>query len=65
MDAKFKKGDKCRVIKNLLSPASIGDIVEVVNPIEACNGKIYYNIIYPEYPSIKGFASEGCLEKVN
>lgn len=64
MKPKFKTGDKCKVIKNLLSPTSVGDIIEIVNPIETSNGKIYYTIIYPEYPSIKGFASETCLEKI-
>lgn len=64
MIPKFKKGDKCKVIKNLLSPTSIGDIIEIVNPIEDNNGKIYYTIIHSEYPSIKGLASENCLEKV-
>ena len=63
MTPKFKKGDKCKVIKNLLSPTSIGDIVEIVSSFEV-NGRIYYKTIFEGYPTLEGYSAETCLEKV-
>ena len=33
MAAKFKKGDRCRVVKNLLAPSCIGQMVTIVEVI--------------------------------
>ena len=62
MIPKFKKGDKCKIIKNLLSPTSVGDIVEIIDSFEV-NGRVYYKTIFEDYPTLKGFAAESCLEK--
>lgn len=59
--AKFKSGDKCRVVKNLLSPGCVGCIVHITDGI-SINGKSYYKVAH--MGNVKGFASEGCLELV-
>lgn len=60
--AKFKQGDKCRVIKNLLSPSCIGDIVTVESVITTYDGRFLYAITLDN--SIMGYAAEGCLELI-
>ena len=58
---KFKAGDRCKVIKNVLSPKSIGHVVEIIGAVgkngymtkETYNGRIMY-----------GYASENCLELI-
>lgn len=57
---KFNKGDKCKVVKNLLAPECVGDIVEVTGWFSV-RGRNYYHILEE---GMKGIASEGCLELV-
>lgn len=65
--AKFKVGDKCRVVKNALAQQNVGQIVEIVAVIgnhfyetredyRDANGNLWYRM--------KGYASEECLELV-
>ena len=63
MTPKFKTGDKCKVIKNLLSPTSIGDVVEIISSFEV-NSRIYYKIIIEKCPNLEGCSAETCLEKI-
>ena len=61
--AKFKTGDKCRVIKNALAPNCVGHTVEIINSFQGAEtGKTMYRV--KEDNGINGFASEGCLELI-
>lgn len=60
--AKFKKGDRCRVIKNALAPDSVGDIVTIDSIAFQTDSSILYRI---EYADMTGYASEKCLELVD
>ena len=59
MAAKFKKGDRCRVVKTLLAPSCIGQMVTIVEVIGV--QKPIYKI---DDDGILGYAVEGCLEMV-
>lgn len=59
--SKFKIGDKCRVVKNLLAPSCVGCIVHITDCI-SINGKLYYKVSH--MGNTKGFASEKCLELI-
>ncbi len=68
MIRKFKIGDRCRIIKNALSPKCIGDIVEIVGYCDNSD-KLYY--IKPITGNEDGFfdkitcyATEGTMELV-
>lgn len=59
--ARFKKGEKCRVIKNLLSPEGIGQVVTILRIAAESEGSVLYAI---EVEGMQGFAMERCLEKI-
>lgn len=59
--AKFQEGDKCKVIKNLLAPQSVGHIVKIKG-IAVCSGN---NPLYKiDIDGMDGYAEERCLEKI-
>ena len=58
---KYKIGDRCKVIKNFLSPNNIGDIVTVIDTCRTTNP--FYTIQFND--GLKGYASENCLELVS
>ena len=60
-EAKFKVGDKCKVIKNLLANECVGDIVTITK-VSKLYGRYYYKIQHKD--KIEGIASEGCLDLV-
>jgi hypothetical protein len=60
--AKFKKGDRYRVINNALAPDSVGDIVTIDSITFQTDSSILYRI---EYADMTGYASEKCLELVD
>ena len=53
---KFKKGDKCKVVKNVLAPKCVGMVVTVFATI----GNNGYKVRYDNGRT--GIASENCLE---
>ena len=57
---KYKIGDKCKIIKNLLSPSNIGDMVTIIDICRTT--KPFYTIQFND--SLKGYASENCLKLV-
>ena len=61
MEAKFKVGDRCRVVKNLLAPKCIGNVVEITKVL-MCNGKYYYETLED---GMKGVAAENCLSIIS
>ena len=52
---KFKAGDRCKVVKNAISPKSIGHIVKIVGTI----GNMGYRVRFDN--GMVGMASENCL----
>ncbi len=63
--AKFKVGDRCKVIKNALAPKCIGEIIEITGIQSEKGGKVLYKVTMDVEDSIiDGYASEGCLELV-
>lgn len=61
--AKFKKGDKCRVIKNFLSPECVGHIVTIKGVNMTAEDRVYYDVEIDGY-NLTGIAAEGCLEPI-
>ena len=61
MKAKFKVGDKCKVVKNLLAPRCIGNVVEITKVL-AHNGKYYYETLEGR---MRGIAAENCLSIIS
>jgi hypothetical protein len=61
MEAKFKVGDKCKVVKNLLAPECTGNIVEITKVLMH-NGKYYYATLED---GLKGLAAENCLSIIS
>ena len=59
--SKFKSGDRCRVIKNWLSPQSIGNIVIIDSIAFETDTTTIYHIQDDEF---MGYASEKCLELI-
>lgn len=59
--SKFKEGDRCRVVKNLLAPHCVGQIVVINGVALSLNGRNYYHITEG---GLKGIAAENCLEKL-
>lgn len=57
--AKFSSGQKCRVIKNFLSPEYIGQEVTIIRVANASYGKVLYEV---DVDGVHGYASEKCLE---
>ncbi len=63
--AKFKVGDRCKVIKNALAPECIGEIIEITG-IQSKKGE---KVLYKAAVEVEGkvfdcYASEVCLELV-
>ena len=56
--AKFKLGDKCKVVKNALAPKCVGDTVEIIGTI----GNMGYKVRHED--GMVGYASENCLELI-
>lgn len=69
---KYKPGDICEVIQNLLSPRCVGHTVRIVEPLEVPQvpgrERTYYKVaILPtseEEVELEGIAAETCLKKV-
>ena len=60
--AKFESGQKCRVIKNFLSPEYIGHVVTIIRVANVDFGKVLYEV---DVDGMLGYASEACLEAIN
>ena len=60
--AKFESCQKCRVIKNLLSPECIGQTVVIIRVANERDGRVLYEVMEDGY---HGYASEECLEAIN
>ncbi len=58
---KFKAGQKCRVIRNLLAPHHVGMTVTILNVAGKMDGRVMYRI---EEEGMQGYASESCLEAI-
>lgn len=58
---KFKKGQKCRVVKNLLAPQCIGMEVTILGVVGEKDGRVTYQI---DEDGIQGYAAEACLESM-
>lgn len=59
---KYNIGDKCKVIKNLLSPKSIGHTVIIDGVAVEKEGRIIYNAHIEGYEQINCLCAETCLE---
>lgn len=64
-EAKFKVGEKCKVIKNALSPKCVGDIVTILEVCITTSNKYFYkvssDIILSNGEPLVGYAEEDCL----
>lgn len=60
MDYKFKKGDRCIVIKNFLRPKCIGQEVIITGVFDTKSQTPIYSCKIPD-TVIQGIASENCL----
>lgn len=56
---KFKKDDKCVVVKNLLAPHCVGHTVTIKDWFTA-GGKNYYHVL--DENGLIGIAAESCLK---
>ena len=56
---KFKKGQKCKVIANLLAPQCVGMEVTILGVVGEKDGRVMYRI---DEEGLKGYAAESCLE---
>ena len=56
---KFKNGDKCVVVKNLLAPHCVGHTVTIKGCFTT-GGRNYYHILHEN--GLKGISAESCLE---
>lgn len=59
---KYNKGNKCKIIKNLLSPQSVGQIVIIDGVAVAKDGRVIYNAHIEGYEQINCLCAESCLE---
>lgn len=59
---KYKKGNKCKVIKNLLSPQSVGQTVIIDGVAVEKYGRVIYNAHIEGYEQINCLCAETCLE---
>ena len=68
MMARFKVGDRCRVVRNALAQENVGQVVVITGVIldyfyetredyRDASGNVWY--------SVRGYASEKCLEPVD
>lgn len=60
---KYKKGDRCKVIKNALAPECIGHAVTIDSVAFQRGPSTLYRIIIDD--DIMGYASEHCLELIS
>lgn len=60
--AKFKSCQKCRVIKNLLSPENVGQVVVIIRVADERDGRVLYEVMED---GLHGYASEDCLELID
>ena len=60
--AKYNKGDKCKVIKNLLAPKCIGQTVTIDSIAIEKEGSVIYNAHIEGYEHINCLCAETCLE---
>ena len=60
--SKYKEGQKCRVVKNLLAPECVGMTVTILG-VAIENGKaVLYRV---REDGMDGYAMESCLEPLN
>ena len=59
---KYNKGNKCKIIKNLLSPQSVGQTVIIDGVAVAKDGRVIYNAHIEGYEQINCLCAETCLE---
>lgn len=59
---KYSKGNKCKVIKNLLSPQSVGQTVIIDGVAVEKDDRIIYNAHIEGYEQINCLCAETCLE---
>ncbi len=59
--AKFKKGQKCKVVANLLAPQCVGMEVTILGVAGEKDGRVIYRI---DEEGIQGYAAEPCLESM-
>lgn len=57
--AKFKKGQKCKVIHNLLAPHCVGQTVKILGVVAEKDGRVMYRI---DEEGRQGYGAESCLE---
>lgn len=60
--AKYRKGDRCKVIKNALAPNFVGYTVVIDSIAIETPTSVLYRVINED---IMGYASEKCLERYN
>ena len=56
---KFLKGQKCKVIHNLLAPHCVGQTVTILGVVAEKDGRVMYRI---DEEGRQGYAAESCLE---
>lgn len=59
--AKFESGQKCRVVKNLLSPKNVGQVVTIIRVAYERDGRVLYEV---NEEGMHGYATEGCLKLI-
>lgn len=62
---KYKTGDKCKVIKNLLDPDCVGHIVTIKDVAFEKDDRVIYNCFIKGHEHINCLAAETCLEPVS
>ena len=63
--AKYKKGDRCKVIKNALAPDSVGDIVTIDSIAFQTDSSILYRIEYADMTGSEFFPQIDIVCKLN
>ena len=61
---KYKKGDRCRIVNNLLRPECIGQTVVIESVFSERDGRVLYNakIEDERYPDMACVCAETCIE---
>lgn len=64
--AKYNKGDRCKVTKNLLAPKCVGHAVVIDSIANEKDGRILYNahIEDPNFSHFNCLCAETCLELI-
>ena len=60
--SKYKEGQKCRIVKNLLAPSCVGQTVTILGVAIENGSAVLYRVREDE---IDGYAMETCLEPLN